>query len=314
MRRLFPLAVVLLYAGSPAAAALPDPVRAMIEAAVASGDEQAVATVVDLAKKTNPDDSEAIELLYASFRQEQAELAQAKKKDELRAVRAAGIFDNWKGRGEFGGSRATGNSDTLGLTGAITLSRKGIDWSHRVSARADLQRNSGRTRREKLFADYEPRYDLRDDLFVYGLAQYERDRSQGTAARYALSGGLGYKVIDSDGMDLSIKAGPAVRLTRATDGASDTRIAGLFGLDFDWQALERLKITQDVNAVAETGGAALLVVNSQATTLRLVTGLEAKVTDRLSTRLSYAFDYDSSPVPGKMTTDTVTRFSFVYGF
>lgn len=316
MRRLFSLAAAVFAASAalPASAAIPEPVRAMIDAAIVSGDGRAVATVIDLAKKTNPDDAEAIEALHAAFRQGQAELAEAKKADELRALRSAGLFERWTGKGEIGGSRATGNSDTFGLTGAITLNRKGIDWSHRISARADFQEDSGRTRREKFFADYEPRYDLRDDLFLYGLAQYERDRLQGTAARYALSGGLGYKVLDSERMDLSIKAGPAVRLTRTTDGKSDTRVAGLFGLDFDWQLIERLKFTQDMNAVAETGGAALLLVDSQSTTLRLVSGIEAKITDRLSTRMSYALDYDSEPLPGKRTTDTLTRFSFVYGF
>lgn len=316
MRRLVRLsaAVTLACIAAPAAAALPEPVRAMIDAAIESGDSQAVATVIDLARKTNPDDAEAIDQLHTDFRRAQAELAAAKAVEEERALRRAGLFERWTGKGEIGGARATGNSDTLGLTGAVTLNRKGIDWSHRISARADFQQDSGRTRREKFFADYEPRYDLRDDLFLYGLAQYERDRLQGTAARYALSGGLGYKVFDSPSMDLSIKAGPTVRLTRTTDGGSDTRIAGLFGLDFDWQVIERLKFTQDVNAVAETGGAALLIVDSQSTTLRLVSGIEAKVTDRLSTRVSYALDYDSEPLPGKRTTDTVTRFSFVYGF
>ncbi|ANY20619.1 hypothetical protein A6F68_02117 [Tsuneonella dongtanensis] len=316
MRLLLPLVAAAPLAGMsvPATAAIPDPVRAMIDAAIETGDPKAVATVIDLAKKTNPNEVDAIEEIHAGFRRQRAEMAKAKKADELAAIRSAGLFERWKGKGEIGGSRATGNSDTLGLTGAISLNRKGIDWSHRLSARADFQRVAGRTRREKFFADYEPRYDLREDLFAFGLAQYERDRLQGTAARYALSGGIGYKVVDTDTMDLSIKAGPALRLTRTTDGVSDTRIAGLFGLDFDWQVLERLKFTQDLNAVAETGGAALLVIDSQSTTLRLVSGIEAKVTERLSTRLSYALDYDSNPLPGKTTTDTVTRFSFVYGF
>jgi putative salt-induced outer membrane protein len=314
MRALLPL-VAAMWACSaiPGSAAIPEPVRAMI-AALAGVDSQVVATVIALAKKTNPDDADAIEELHEDFRRQQSELAAAKKAEEEKALRSAGLFERWTGRGEIGGSRATGNSETLGLTGAISLNRRGIDWSHRVSARADFQQDSGRTRREKFFADYEPRFDLRDDLFLYGLAQYERDRLQGTAARYALSGGLGYKILESASMDLSIKAGPAVRLTRTTDGVSDTRVAGLFGLDFDWQVIERLKFTQDVNAVAETGGAALLLVDSQSTTLRLVSGIEAKVTDRLSTRMSYALDYDSEPLPGKRTTDTVTRFSFVYGF
>jgi putative salt-induced outer membrane protein len=48
--------------------------------------------------------------------------------------------------------------------------------------------------------------------------------------------------------------------------------------------------------------------------VNLATGLEAKVSDRLSTRLSYAVDYNSNPPAGRGDTDTISRFSLVYGF
>ena len=46
----------------------------------------------------------------------------------------------------------------------------------------------------------------------------------------------------------------------------------------------------------------------------LTTGLEAKVSDGLSTRLSYTVDYDSNPPTGAVSTDTQSRFTLVYGF
>ncbi|MFN3510428.1 MAG: YdiY family protein, partial [Tsuneonella troitsensis] len=150
--------------------------------------------------------------------------------------------------------------------------------------------------------------------FVFGLAQFDSDRFQGYSARYAVSGGLGATVLDTDSVDLSVKAGPALRITRTTDGLEDTRLAGLVGLDFDWRITERLKLTQATNAVTETGGAALVLIDSRSTTVNLLTGLEAKVSDRLSTRFSYAVDYASNPPAGKRTTDTISRFSLVYGF
>lgn len=297
-----------------ASAAIPEPVRAMIEAAIESGDPKAVSTVIDLAKKTNPDDAEAIEELHAGFREEQAELAKVKEAEEQRAIRTAGVFDRWKGKGELGGFRSTGNTDTLGLTGGVALDRKGIDWRHKITARVDYQRSRGRSTREMFFAAYEPRYEVRDNMFAYGLAQFDRDRFQGYEARYALSGGVGATVVDTSALDLSIKAGPALRITETTEGVNDVRLAGLFGVDFDWRITDRLKLTQNTNAVTETGGALVAIVDSRSTTLNLVTGLEAKVSDRLSTRFSYAVDYNSNPPAGRMNTDTISRFSLVYGF
>jgi putative salt-induced outer membrane protein len=307
------LALCLL--AMPAHAALPGPVRAMIAAAVETGDARKVDTVIELAKATNPADAAEIDALRSAFRDDQARLVSRKAREKEQAIRSAGLFDLWKGRGEIGGNRSTGNTDTLGLSGALSLERKGIDWNHKISVRADYQRSGGKTSREKLFAAYEPRYDIHDGMFAYGLAQYDRDPFQGYTARYAISGGVGATLVNSKALDLSLKAGPALRLTRGTDGTTDTRLAGLLGLDLDWRLTDRLTLTQNTNAVTETGGAAAVVlVDSRSTTVNLATGLEAKVSDRLSTRLSYAVDYNSNPLAGRGDTDTISRFSLVYGF
>ena len=48
-------------------AALPEPVRAMIEEAIASGDPQTVSTVPDVARKTNSDDAQEFDALLAAL-------------------------------------------------------------------------------------------------------------------------------------------------------------------------------------------------------------------------------------------------------
>ena len=66
--------------------------------------------------------------------------------------------------------------------------------------------------------------------------------------------------------------------------------------------------------VTETGGQATVIIDSSRTTLNFVTGLDARVSDRLRSRISYSVDYDSKPPVGKVSTDTVTRLTLVYGF
>lgn len=314
MRLPLVIAALMSFLAAPAAAALPEPVKAMIDAAIEGGDAKAVGIVIDLAKKTNPGEADAIDQLHAGFVAQQASLASSRRQSEIEAIRSAGLFQQWTGKGEIGAYRSTGNSDVLGLTGALSLDRKGIDWQHKLAIRADYQRSRGRTTREKLFASYEPQFQVRDNLFAYGLAQFERDRFQGFDSRYALSGGIGTKLIDTQTLNLSIKAGPALRITDAIEGPRDTRLAALAGFDFDWAITDRLKLTQNTNAVAEGGGAAVAIIDSRNTTINVITGLEAKVSERLSTRFSYAVDYDSNPLPGKLDTDTTSRFSLVYGF
>lgn len=298
----------------PVLAELPEPVRAMLDAAIATGDEAKVRTVADIAKQTNPADTAEIDAILSSFNTALAARKQAKEEARLAALREADLFDNWSGRGELGGFRSTGNTSTTGVTAALSLDRQGIKWRHRLTGRADYQRAGGVTTREQFLARYEPNVNVSDNFYVYALAQYERDRFQGFDARYAISGGMGYQAIKGKDVLLSLKAGPAYRVTEFTDGRSEDRIAGLLALDFDWQITERLKLTQDTNAVAETGGSAIAIIDSRNTSVDLVTGLDAAIAKKLKARFSYALEYDSNPPPGAVQTDTLSRVTLIYDF
>lgn len=309
---LFALAAASIAA--PATAELPEPVRAMIEASIERGDAAKVAAVVEVAKQTNPDDATEIDDLHAGFLDKQRQLAAAEKARKEEEIRSASLFENWSGQGQIGGFHTSGNSDNTGVTLSLALTRTGIDWTHRLRATADYQRSNGRTSREQLLAAYEPRYQVGKDLFGYALAQYESDRFQGFDSRYSLSGGVGYKLIDNKAAQLSVKAGPSWRLVEYLDGTSENAFGALAGMDFDWQLASRLKLTQDANLVADTGGSAAIFVDSTSTSVLVTTGLEAQVSNSLSTRLSYSVDYDSNPPVGSVSTDTQTRFTLVYGF
>lgn len=316
MRRA-PFVVLCLCLASyavPVSAELPEPVRAMIDAAIATGDAAKIAAVVEVAKQTNPADAEEIDGLHNAFLSARREMAAAEKARREEEIRTAGLLENWSGQGQAGAFHTSGNSDNTGVTLSLALNRTGIDWTHRFRATADYQRSNGRTSREQLLVAYEPRYQIRQDLFGYALAQYESDRFQGFDSRYSVSGGLGYKLIDSKAAQLSVKAGPSWRRVDYLDGTSDNAFGALAGMDFDWQLASRLKLTQDANLVADTGGSAAIFVDSTSTSVLLTTGLEAKVSDTLSTRLSYSVDYDSNPPLGAVSTDTQSRFTLVYGF
>lgn len=303
-----------VLAAQPALAELPAPVRAMIDAAIATGDEGKVKTIADIARTTNPGDIAEIDALVADFTTALAVRKAAEAEAKQAALREADLFENWSGRGELGGFRATGNTSNTGVTAALTLERQGIKWRHRLTGRADYQRAAGVTTREQFLGRYEPNVNVSDRFYVYALAQYERDRFQGFSGRYAISGGMGYQALKKDDVQLSLKAGPAYRVTQFVDGREESRIAGLLALDFDWQITERLKLTQDTNAVAETGGSAVAIIDSRNTSIDLITGLDAAIAKKLKARVSYAVEYDSNPPPGAVQTDTLSRITLIYDF
>lgn len=289
---------------TPALADIPDPVQAMIDAAIASGDASKVETIIDLAKQTNPDDAAQIDAIYVEYRAQVAAAATRAAAVEEEAIRTAGIFDNWSGKGELGAFRSTGNSSNTGLTAGLALTREGINWRHKLAGRADYQRTDGITTREQFAVRYEPNYKLSDRLFAYGLAQYERDRFQGFSARYSVSGGLGYDVIVEDDMTLSVKAGPAYRRTELIGGLTESNLAGLAELDFDWQILDSLAFTQDASAFIQSGSSTYLSE----------TGIQAGVSDSVRLRLSYAVEHDTDPPAGAVKTDTLSRVTLIYDF
>ena len=297
-----------------AQAELPEGARAMIDAAIASGDEKKVATVIGLARSTWPEERSTIDAINDQWKITLAARRAAEAEAERTALINADMFDRWTGEGELGAFQSSGNTESVGVAAALRLDREGIDWTHSIRLRADYQRQNGSTSREQFAASYEPRWQFDENIFAYGLAQYERDRIQGFSSRYSVSGGLGYRILDNPKLKLSLKAGPAYRVTDFTDGTSADRLAGLVGIDFDWQMLDRLKLTQDVEALAETGGEATLICDGANTTINLVTGLDFRVSNRLRSRLSYKVEYDSNPPAGSEGTDTLTRATLIYGF
>lgn len=297
-------ALVALALPAPALADLPAPVRAMIDAAIETGDEDTVRTVIDLARTTNPGDAAEIDAILAAYETDLAAAAEAEAAAEQERIRTAGLFDNWSGKGELGAFRSTGNASNTGITAGLSLVREGIDWRHKLSGRADYQETEGVVTREQFLAAYEPNWKISDRLYAYGLAQYERDRFQGFSARYSVSGGLGYDVLTGEEMTLSVKAGPAWRRTEFVGGGSRSDLAGLAALDFDWQLLDTVTFTQDASAFVQSGSSTFISDS----------GLVAKVAGDLSLRLSYTVEHDTDPPAGAVKTDTLSRVTIIYDF
>lgn len=310
MKNLAPKAIGTVILGAialtpqSALAEVPDPVRAMIDAAIAKGDAPTVRAVMDLARETNPADIDELNAMQAQFEAAEAEKATAAAAQEEADKRNAGLLENWSGQGQLGAFRSTGNTSDTGVTAGVTLERVGVDWRHKLTGLVDYQETNGVTTREQFLAAYEANYDLSDRLYAYGLVQYERDTFQGFSARYSGSGGLGYRIIENDNMQLSVKAGPAYRQTEFVDGTSDSSIAGLAALDFDWQIAENLKLTEDASAFIQSGG----------NTFVSTTGLVAGLGSGFSASLSYTVEHETNPPAGAVKTDTLTRATLIYDF
>lgn len=304
MRRLvFLLAAPLLIAATEAPIAvtsevpIPPAIRAMVDAAIASGNDGDIATVVKYARVADPASADAVLAIAEKWRADRAEFRQ-------RTIREASVFQLWTGRAELGGYVTTGNSNTKGGSVVLDAKREGLQWRHKFHVQADYQENQDVTTREHYLASYEPNYKFDDRLYAYGAAQYESDRFLGYHDRYALSTGLGYSAVKTPAVRLDVELGPAYRHTAFTDDTVQNSPAARGQVDFNWKLLPGLSISQQAGAYVQR-------FNS---TVNGTTAVNARLIGPLSASLSYNFQYESMPPVGSVSTDTTSRASLVYSF
>ncbi|WP_237713923.1 DUF481 domain-containing protein [Novosphingobium sp. Rr 2-17] len=286
------------------APSLSPPVKAMIEEAIRADDQAQVAAMVKIAIKTQPYDEGEIKALQKAYQDRKAKQAAEKSAADLKRIREAALLQLWKGQVEVGAFRSTGNTSNFGFSAAVKFNRKGINWEHIIQGNADYQEDAGTVSKEQFSGSYQARYTLNDALFTYGKGMYERDKIQGYENRYSLSSGLGYRVIKTKAMTLSIEAGPAIRQTEFVSDPSETSWSVATSLDWAWTISPTMKLTQDASSY----------IGSDNSTFTSKTALEAGMTKRLKLKLSYQFEHEGSPPDGSLKTDTVSRFTLVYGF
>ncbi|WP_106639881.1 DUF481 domain-containing protein [Allosphingosinicella vermicomposti] len=305
---LIPAALALCLAAPalavPAEPALAAPVRAMIDAALDSGDAKAVETVLALARKANPDAIAEIDVIENAWRSDMTVRAAEAERVRTEELRAADMLDNWKGQVELGASRSTGNSDSLGLYGATNLEREGIQWRHKLSARADIQETNGQATTERVLAAWQPNFKFDDRLYIFGLGQYEHDRFLGYINRYTLGAGAGYGVLKGGPVTLDVEGGPALRHTDFYDDGRETKVAGRASMALAW------KITPTFH-FAQTGSLYLEKGDSSASAS---TTFDTKLIGALKARFSYNIQYERDAPAGRDPVDTLSRATLVYSF
>jgi putative salt-induced outer membrane protein len=276
---------------------MPPPIKAMLDAALESGNEGEVATIVKYARIADPASADVVLAIAEHWRADRAAGRDA-------TLRQASFLDLWKGQAQVGGYLTTGNSSTLGVTGSLNLVREGLNWRHKFVAQADYQENLGIATREHYLASYEPNYKFSDRAYVYGSGQYESDRFLGYFDRFSTSAGIGYSAIKRPRLSLDVELGPAYRHTSFTDRTVQDSLAGRGSLNIAWKLTNGLSVTQIASAYLQK-------FNS---TVSSATALNAKLIGPLSAQISYNVQYESEPPVGSVSTDTTSRASLVYSF
>lgn len=302
MLQSLPLVAVTIVTGEdPIAQAqpvtIPVELRAMLDAAIASGNEGEVDTIVKYANAARVPAAPAMQRIAQAWKNDRQASAQ-------RRLQEADFLALVKGRAEVSAFQTTGNSQNVGIAGRLDVTREGLRWRHKVALQADYQRSFDVVSRERYLASYEPNYKVDDRLYFYGAAQFESDRFLGYYTRYSASVGAGYTVIRETGMSLELELGPAFRRTDFVDDTLENNFAARGSVDFDWQVAPSIQFRQDASAYLQSANS----------TIASTTALSARVLGPLSMQLSYVIQYESRPPEGRVSMDRTSRASLVYEF
>ncbi|WP_343071043.1 DUF481 domain-containing protein [Novosphingobium jiangmenense] len=291
---------------------LPAGVREMVGSALESGNAAEAEVVIRTAKRAYPGAADAIEQIVAQWkvmraataiaRADAAPAAPARRDTAPTAAEAGGT--RLTGEGEAGAFANTGNAPGIGLVGGFKLLAEGQNWRVATSARADYQETADVVTREQYRFSAEPNYKFDDRGYIYGLGQFEKDRFQGFASRYSISGGLGYSVLKDEGAKLSVKAGPAWRVTNPVGAERESVVAGLASIEAKFKLSPSLEYSQDASAY----------VDAQGSTFYTLAALDSRLIGKLKARLSYMIQHETAPELGRLGTDTTSRLTLVYGF
>lgn len=296
-------APLLLDAATPAplvpplSPSIPGPVKAMLDAAIASDNDGEIVTVAKYARTAAPAATAAIDAAVAAWKQQREARQRARARD-------AGVLDLWHGKAELGAYLTTGNTQDIGVSGALDLTRESLRWRHKLHLAADYKESAGIVSREHYLAAYEPNFKFSPRGYVYGAAQYESDRFLGYDDRYSASLGAGYSAVRSPAVKLDLEIGPAYRKTDFTDATRENSVAARGSVDFGWKVTRAINVTQVASAYVQR-------INS---TVSSTTALNAKLIGPLAAQFSYAVQYESTPPLGRTGTDTTSRAALVYSF
>ena len=226
----------------------------------------------------------------------------------------------WVGKGQFGFLESKGNSDAESINGSIDMSRSDDAWKNAFYIGGLYGKNNGILSAERAEVREQTNYDLTPRMFVFGGLRYEHDEFDGFEYQGSITGGAGFKVINSDKTKFTTQLGAGYRrlrpetLNKDPDGSGE--VISRTAEDATGEAIATLGIdfSHQFNASTTLTNKFLLEYGSADTLTHDELALVVKMAKKLALSVGYAIDDNSAPGPGLKKVNTLTTVNLVFGF
>jgi putative salt-induced outer membrane protein len=224
----------------------------------------------------------------------------------------------WIGKGQFGFLESKGNSDAESINGNIDLLRYDGAWKNEFYLGGLYGKNSGIVAAERWEAREQTNYTISGNLFAFGALRYEHDLFDGFEYQESVSGGLGYKLIDTDDTKLTAQVGAGYRRLRpeVIIKDADGNVLSRTPLDAEGNAIGTLGVdfSHAFNKATTLTNKFLMEAGSSNTQITDALALSVKMSTKLALNVGYAISNNSNPPAPLKKLDTVTTVNLVFNF
>lgn len=208
-------------------------------------------------------------------------------------------------------SGQSGNSDDQDLTVGLRLRHAQGQFVQNLNMAIDYSEStaegatSSKATTKDVFGVYDAAYYFDDKFYGFALTRFKTDGLAATADEYQKDGfigfGPGYRVVNNDMMTWRVQAGVGVSYLEDGLGDSTTETGYIAASRFYYRINDNVFVSNDTDVLKSD--TALRVDNDF--------GVNIKMTDKLSTRVSYLSEYNDNRA---IRTDNKVGVSLVMGF
>ncbi|THD82231.1 DUF481 domain-containing protein [Aliigemmobacter aestuarii] len=209
------------------------------------------------------------------------------------------------GSASVGYTGKTGNTDSQEFSLGARIRHAQGNFVQNIGVALDFTESAGRKTKEDVFGVYDANYYFNDQVYGFVLGRVKTDGLAATAGDVQkdafLGFGPGYRVLNTPDMAWRVQSGVGISYLEDGLGASTSETGYIASSRFFWKFNDNIFATNDTDILKSD--TALRVNNDL--------GVNFKMTDAFSTRVSYLTEYNDSRA---IRTDNKLGVSLVYGF
>lgn len=211
----------------------------------------------------------------------------------------------WKGDAAVAFTQSAGNTDSENLAARANATHEKGDWRKIFHLEGANESVEGVRTKEKYYGSFKAEFDLTERSYLFGLAEYTKDRFSGFDYEAALSGGYGYQWFDNEIQKLKTDIGLGYRESELEDtGETEDEMFASLALDY------LRNLNEDTTFEQKLG----VDLGSEKTITKSYTKLKTRIEGSLFGFISYEIKHTSDVPDGVKNSDRVTMIGLDYTF